>query len=226
MTDAELALLSLLINAPQSDDALHAQIDAQGLRRWTAIGIVSMYYVLEKLEKQGLIRSVPERLPVRVWAITPAGASVLQTAVLDLLGTPHPYARSFELGLANLHILKTSQVRAALQNYQQELSVRIRHAQHEQAREQAGKAAFQAGALYSHALAMLEAEQRWLETFTADWEAQAVEDVLPPPENHPPIPRIQQVVLPQDEDSVHKRTTIEADFRRTTPRPRPPTSNP
>ncbi len=221
MTDAELALLSLLLGEPKSDQELHATIEARGLRRWTAIGVSSMYYVIEKLERQGLVEGIAETLPTRTWRITSAGYGVLQTAVSDLLSTPHTSARGFELGLANLHVLKSSQVRAALQNYRQDLISRLARARTELEKERAGLASFQATALYSHNVSLLEAELNWLDQFVRDWEAQVVEEPEPalPPFN--PIPRMQQVILPQDEDSIHKRTTIQADYRRVTPRPHP-----
>ncbi len=219
MTDAELAILSLLLNGPQSDKDLHAEIEARGLRRWTAIGVSSMYYVLEKLERQGLVQRMPGDSPTRSWRITPAGFGVLQTAVSDLLSTPHSSARGFELGLANLHVLKSSQIRSALYNYRQDLMGRLQHSQVEWEKEINGASNFQTTALYSHHLAMLETELAWLDEFIIEWEAQVIEDEPPPMETPPPIPRMQQVVLPHDEDSVHKSTTVMAKFRRITLRP-------
>src|SRR5262245_35707003 len=129
MTDAELAILSLLAEGPSYDHELHATIEARGLRKWTAIGSSSMYYVLEKLEKQGLIEQVAgdrrDGKGPRRFQISPAGTGVLQTAVSDLLGTPHAYDKSFELGLANLHVLKSSQVRSALYNRRQDMAMRL-----------------------------------------------------------------------------------------------------
>jgi DNA-binding PadR family transcriptional regulator len=209
MTDAELAILSLLNDGIQSDIALHATIEARGLRRWTAIGVSSMYYILDKLVKQGLIEPLPDRAPERHWQITPAGFGVLQTAVSDLLATPHNIARGFELGLVNMHVLKPSQVRTALQNYLHEVGGRIQRARSEMAKEAANGNKFEIVALYSHTLSLLEAEQKWVQGFAADYDELGLQD---PPLNiveARPIPRIQQVVLPEDPDSIHKETTIQ-----------------
>ena len=220
MNDAELALLSLLSESthPQTDAELHSLIEARGLRRWTAIGVSSMYYMLEKLGQQGLIELLPELLPMRRWRLTEAGNSILQTAVSDLLGTPHAPSRSFELGLVNLHLLKTSQVRAALQNYRQALNTRRRITVIELEKEQGNTNSFQVNAFYSHALTMIDAETAWVEQFIEQWEKQAIEDPIPPIRPAEPIPRIQQVVLPQDPDSVHKGTTLQNAANRVTPR--------
>ncbi|MHB8748873.1 MAG: hypothetical protein ACYDBJ_06760 [Aggregatilineales bacterium] len=220
MNDAELALLSLLSEGPRSDIDLHNLIETRGLRRWTAIGLSSMYYILDKLTQQGLIEPLPAALPVRRWRMTDAGHNILQTAVSDLLGTPHPHARSFELGLANSHLLKTSQVRTALYNYRQGLQLREQLTRTELHKERGGANLMAITALYEHSLTLIESEIAWLNAFITAWEAQAVEEPLPPIEPPKPIPRILQVVLPQDPDSVHKRTTLQSEFSKSTRRSR------
>jgi DNA-binding PadR family transcriptional regulator len=148
MTDAELAILTLLNDGIQTDHALHAEIDSRGLRRWTAIGVSSMYYILEKLVKQGLVEAIHDHRPERAWRITQAGAGVLQTAIADLLSTPHTAQRGIEMGLANLHVLRPTQIHTALENYRHELTVRLTHAQAEIATEQKGTAKFATLAMY------------------------------------------------------------------------------
>jgi len=147
--------------------------------------------------------------------------SILQTALSDLLSTPHASSRSFELGLVNLHLLKTSQVRAALQNYRQALNTRRRVTVSELEKEKNKDNSFQVNSFYSHSLTMIDAEIAWLERFINEWEAQAIEDPIPPIRPSEPIPRIQQVVLPQDPDSVHKGTTLQNEVNRVTPHGRP-----
>lgn len=209
MTDAELAILSLLNDGIQSDIALHGEIEARGLRRWTAIGVSSMYYILEKLVKQGLVEPLPNKAPERAWQITPAGFGVLQTAVADLLGTPHNIARGFELGLVNLRVLKPSQVRTALQNYIHEIGGRINRSRSEMEKEKANNGKFEIVALYSHSISLLEAELKWVQGFAADYEKLGLQDPPIPVMEAKPIPRIQQVILPEDPDSIHKETTIQ-----------------
>jgi DNA-binding PadR family transcriptional regulator len=206
MTDAELAILSLLAEGPSYDNNLNDEIEARGLRKWTAIGQSSMYYVLDKLERQGLVEKVSDEFGHRKFHISAAGTGVLQTAVSDLLGTPHSHDKSFELGLANLHVLKPSQVQLALQSRQQDIAAQIAKLRIE--REQtAGN--FQIEALFDHNISMMESELNWLETFVPAWLAQipAVVEVVSEPNI---APRIKQVILPQDPDSVHKEVTRDA----------------
>ena len=219
MTDAELAILSLLAERELYDDELHATIEKRGLRRWTAIGSSSMYYVLEKLENQGLIERAAEEKGRRLHRISAAGIGVLQTSVVDLLSTPHANDRNFELGLANLHVLKPSQIRGALQSRRQDLAVKISRVSEER-KMIAGN--FAIDSLFDHHVKMMETELAWLDHFVVAWEAQAPEE--PEVVIEPSIaPRIKQVVLPQDPDSVHKHTTKEApnSNSRKTPPPNP-----
>lgn len=214
MTDAELAILSLLAEGPSYDHDLNAVIEQRGLRRWTAIGYSSMYYVLDKLQKQGLIDLLSDGHGHRKFQISPAGTGVLQTAVVDLLGTSHSHERSFELGLANLHILKPSQIRTALHNRRQDMAIKLDHLRMERDKTEGP---FQIIALFDHHIAMMESEMAWLDDFTIAWEAQAPaepEQVLEP--SNPS--RMKQVILPQDPDSIHKHSTRNAPpYSRATP---------
>ncbi len=214
MTDAELAILSLLSEGPSYDHDLNTAIEDRGLRKWTAIGHSSMYYVLDKLEHQGLIEQLAEEHGHRKFQISAAGVGVLQTAVADLLSTPHAYDKSFELGLANLHVLKPSQIHSALLSRRQDMAIKLTKLREER---KDADGIFQIDALFDHHIYMLEAEIAWLDEFTAAWEAQAPAE--PETVIEPSIaPRIKQVILPHDPDSVHKRTTRQSPpFKRTTP---------
>src|SRR5258708_1985065 len=105
MTDAELAILSLLSEGPSFDDELFMLIEQRGLRRWTAIGSSSMYYVLDKLESQGLIDRTAEEKGRRQHRISQAGGGVLQPSLVHLLSTPHARGRNFVLLLEKLPYL-------------------------------------------------------------------------------------------------------------------------
>lgn len=207
MTDAELAILGLLSEKSAYDHELNKLIDARGLRRWTAIGQSSMYYVLDKLEKQGLIQKTTEKNGQRKFNISPAGVGVLQTSISDLLSTTRAHDKSFELGLANMSVLKTNQIQSALLSRQAELRIHIEKLREQLALEKSN-GSFVSVSLFSHRLVMMEAELGWLNAFLVEWEAQA--PVEPEPNIEPAIiPRSRQVILPQDPDSIHKQTTRE-----------------
>lgn len=205
MTDAELTILSLLYEKPSYDHELNKIIEQRGIRRWAAIGVSSMYYVLDKLEQQGLVQHQTDENGRRLFSISSAGSGVLQTAIVDLLSTARAYDKGFEQGLANLSALKKSQILSALLGRQQDLALSIMHLRETYAREKS-TLPFALAAMYEHRLHMLEAELAWLKEFIPAWEAQAPDE--PELALEPNIvPRDRQVILPQDPDSIHKAAT-------------------
>lgn len=221
MTDAELAILSLIAEGPIHGYDLQTVIAERGLRAWTHIGVASIYYVLEKLERQGLVESTvtqgADDTARRQYQIASAGFGVLQTAVADLISTPREHADEFELGLANLPVLRSAQVRVALAAYRQELASRLALARERLAALQTAQAPFHVEAMLSHRVALLEAELAWIDRFIEAWEAQALpEEPAPAMSEAGEVPRMKQLVLPHDPDSPHRRPT-----RRL--RPTPPT---
>ncbi|MBN1315338.1 MAG: helix-turn-helix transcriptional regulator, partial [Anaerolineales bacterium] len=57
MTNAELAILSLIAEQPLHGYEIEQIIKKRGMRNWTEIGFSSIYYLLRKLEREGLISS-------------------------------------------------------------------------------------------------------------------------------------------------------------------------
>ncbi len=181
MTDAELAILGLLAEGPQHGYQIQRAIELRGVREWTTIGFSSVYYILNKLERDGLLESrlAPSRRgPVRkVYAITQAGQGVLQTALVDLLSTPHDRRSGFILGLANMHLLRPEQVRRALDAYESQLRTRL--AELNQSRAAQAESPLPIRAIYDYRLQMTLAELEWLREFRQAWEMQAPPS--PPP---------------------------------------------
>lgn len=217
MTDAELAVLSLVAEGPQHGYQIQQAIEERGVREWASIGFSSVYYVLNKLENDGLLESQVEpstRGPVRkVYSLTQAGRGVLQTAVADLLSNPHDAGSGFVLGLANMHLLRPEQVRHALDAYESKLRSRIaeinqRRAEHDQPEQ---SRSLQVVAIFDYSLHLLLAELAWLSEFRQAWEAQTgpaiprrdplADPVIRTPADTPPPARTEQ--LPRSEPPAH-----------------------
>jgi DNA-binding PadR family transcriptional regulator len=177
MTDAELAILSLVAEGPQHGYQIQQAIEVRGIREWTNIGFSSVYYVLNKLESDGLLDSqlTPSaRGPARkVYELTKAGRGVLQTAVADLLSTPRDRGSGFALGLANMHLLRPDQVRRALDAYESKLRSRIADLNAARA-EHFGVAddpPLQVVALFDYSQRLLITELEWMNEFRQAWES-------------------------------------------------------
>jgi DNA-binding PadR family transcriptional regulator len=175
MTDAELTILSLVAEAPRHGYEIQQIIDERGLREWLTIGFSSIYYILNKLERQAMLIShlqSDSRGPARkIYTVTEAGRGVLQTAVAELLRQPRSLGTGFELGLVNLQSLKPRQVYQVLHHHEIDLKQRIDAVDNAWRNHQTenGGASEHIAALYTHSLAMMRAELEWLSAFLDMW---------------------------------------------------------
>ncbi len=175
MTDAELSILSLVAEGPRYGYELQQIIDERGLREWLTIGFSSIYYILNKLEQQSLLTGTlfPEgRGPARkVYEITEAGRGILQTAIAELLREPRSLGSGFELGLANLGALKPAHVYQVLRHHQADLKIRLDAIKLAWQRHQdENHSGDHIHALYTHSIAMMQAELEWMNGFLNDWK--------------------------------------------------------
>lgn len=179
MTNAELALLSLLSEQPRHGYDIEKVIDERGMRDWTEIGFSSIYYLLRKLEKEGLIEGEweghPGRGPARkVYALTPEGMSAVLDGVLEALSTPQPLFPPIQLGLANLPGVPKQKALAALLKYRKALLARSQAVQKK--RDLQRPLPLFVEAMFSYSLAMIRAEHDWLGTFIQSLEEHDVQD--------------------------------------------------
>ncbi len=176
MTNAELAILSLVAEGPRHGYQIEQVIEQRGMREWTEVGFSSIYYLLNKLEKDGLVEGRTERQagrgPARkVYHITPAGEEGLRAGVLDALSAPRRYYSPLQLGLANLPRISHAEALSALGQYRDGLAARLEHV--EATRERQQPLPYFVDAMFSHSITMIEAELRWIKQLTAQLMDQA-----------------------------------------------------
>jgi DNA-binding PadR family transcriptional regulator len=130
MTDAELAVLSLVAECPRHGYEIEQVIAERGMRDWTDVGFSSIYYLLGKLEKAGLVEArgdgSPGRGPARrVFAPTAEGFSSWTDASLRALSDPHA-KMPFLLGLSGLPGLPEDRALEAERECRRALDERLR----------------------------------------------------------------------------------------------------
>jgi DNA-binding PadR family transcriptional regulator len=176
MTDAELTILSLLAQGPRFGHEIQRIIDERGLRDWLAIGFSSVYYLLNKFERQNMVISElrPEGAgaPRKLYSLTEAGRGILQTGISDLLRMPHSIGAGFELGLANLYVLRPAQVYQVLSHHREDLIDQLKAVKelwhhHQEADDIDTRHDLRA--LYTHSIARMEADLQWIVSFLEDW---------------------------------------------------------
>ena len=164
MTESELAVLSLVTETPRHGYAIEETIEERGMREWTDIGFSSIYYLLAKLEQDGLVAKQPSQTslgPARsVYAPTAKGRRALRSAVAEALSTPQPSGSKLLLGLSNLPVLTPADGRQALTGYGQQIATRL--ADLRRRRGEQAPLPPHVDAMFDYGEALLETELAWV----------------------------------------------------------------
>jgi DNA-binding PadR family transcriptional regulator len=126
-SDSELLILGLIAEMPRHGYELEGIIEERGMREWTQIGFSSIYYVLGKLEQQGLVLAqIPESVRSRKrYELTEKGRQVLIEQTRAALKTIQPTYPSLLLGMIHMAALSREQALDALRSRQAALSNEI-----------------------------------------------------------------------------------------------------
>ena len=174
MTNAELAILSLVAEQPRHGYEIEQVIQARGMREWTEVGFSSIYYLLKKLERRGLVEGhleAAERGPARkIYRLTPAGGEALRVGVLDALSVPRRCYPLLQLGLANLPAVAPAEALAALRRYRERLAERLSHVASRW--EQQRPLPDFVDAMFDHSVTIIRAELDWVTRVVAKLEEQ------------------------------------------------------
>ena len=174
MTNAELAILSLVAESPRHGYEIEHVIEERGMRDWTEVGFSSIYYLLNKLERAALIKSQLQqsagRGPARkVYSITLEGRHAHLEGSLEALGLPQSGSSSFLLGLSSFPALPRDHVLRALNEYIHRLNKRL--SQMIQRRDSQSPIQPFVEAMFDYSYTMIQAELKWLDKFRKDVEA-------------------------------------------------------
>jgi DNA-binding PadR family transcriptional regulator len=176
MTNAELAVLSLVAEQPRHGYQIEQIIEERGMRRWTEVGFSSIYFLLKKLEHGGFIEGrlqKTERGPARkVYHATKTGQEAFHAAIIEVLSVPQPSPRPLMLGLANLPSLSSKEALTALSQYSEHLEEKmgILRAVLE---SNLHPHPYFVDAMFELGLMVMQAELEWVEKFTKQIQEQS-----------------------------------------------------
>ncbi|MGK5672609.1 PadR family transcriptional regulator [Micromonospora sp. URMC 106] len=163
LTPAELTVLGLVIERARHGYDLEQVIEQRGIRQWSDVGFSSIYYLLAKLEKRGLVH-VPEAPAApksrRVFHATAEGREVAARTALALIEEPRPVPHPLLVGVANLLLLSDREYAQALRTRLARVEARIESVQ--AARQAQAPLPPPAREVFSYSLSLLEAERQWL----------------------------------------------------------------
>lgn len=162
LTNAAFAVLGLVAEKPRHGYALEQVIHERGMRDWTEIGFSSIYFVLDKLQKAGLVvAKKPKGAKARkIFSVTPEGFAVLEARTLEAIAVPHPVYPSLLLGLANWPVLPPEMAFGALLDRQKAIretliAVRARRLNQQPMPDFVDE-------MFAFSVRQLEAEEKWL----------------------------------------------------------------
>ncbi|AEV34538.1 transcriptional regulator, PadR-like family [Pseudovibrio sp. FO-BEG1] len=163
LTDSELLVLGLVSEMPRHGYELEQIIEQRGMREWTQIGFSSIYFVLGKLEKKGLITAEKPAgtKAKKSYLMTEAGQQALIIQTLSALTTVRPTYSSLLMGMIHWPALQREQALDALSQRGkaiQEEIIRIEGIQLDQQ-----PLPDHVDALFDYSIAQLKSEADWLQ---------------------------------------------------------------
>ncbi|MEU4741038.1 GyrI-like domain-containing protein [Actinosynnema sp. NPDC023658] len=165
LTDGELTVLGLLLEQPRHGYDLERVIEERGVRAWTALGFSSIYYVLDKLAKRGLVEQTgppPSGKSRATFRVTESGRDQCLAATRDALEEVSPVRARVLIGLANSPALPDAEVATGLARRLDALRATL--AEVRAARADQGPLPAAADAIFDHSEAMLTADIGWTGT--------------------------------------------------------------
>lgn len=119
LSNVELIVLSLINEKPAYAYEIEKQIEARNMRLWVKIGIASIYQVLERLHRRGLVQFSIERegkAPERKrYSLTTEGRDELKSSVKTLLGKLEWYFLDLNVAIEGSDILSVVELEECLQ---------------------------------------------------------------------------------------------------------------
>jgi len=172
-SDSELLILGLIAEMPRHGYELEQVIERREMREWTRIGFSSIYYVLGKLEKKGLVQAdQPETVKAKKrYKLTETGKKVLIDQTLAALTIVQPTHPSLLLGMINFSVLTREQVLGALKTRKEAVAAEMKRIEKIHFDQQ--PLPDHVDAIFEYSMGQLTAESFWINRTFAYLETKA-----------------------------------------------------
>lgn len=125
LSNKETTLLGLLAEEPMHAYKIEHEIKERAMREWTEISVSSVYKLLRKMERDGLISSdiniSKNNLTQKIYAITPRGEQMLKDKIIQIISEPEKMIYRIDLATSNLNKLTKEEAITGLNEYRQKL---------------------------------------------------------------------------------------------------------
>jgi len=166
MTHGEIILLRLLNRSDYYGYQLDRIIEDHHMRQWAGIGFSSIYNLLNKLEKKGLVVSHFEKehgSPRRkVYSITGEGQGELKKEVKKMLKEPAEIHDDFTVGMVVSDVLSDDEFTRSMADYREHLMKKIQILERKMPESVRQKERVMLA--FDRVKHLLDAEIRWIES--------------------------------------------------------------
>jgi len=169
LTNAELAILSLIAEHPRHGYELEQIIEERGMREWTEVAFSSIYFILNGLVRKGLADSLLQpaasRGPAKkVFSATTQGYAALHDGIFLAISIADHDNQRFLLGLSCLPLLTNAEVEKAFQERMATLASKIKEFSRHPAFSIPGFPSH-VRAMFEYSTALIQTELEWSERF-------------------------------------------------------------
>lgn len=175
LSNIEVVLLSIVNEKPSYAYEIDKIIEKRDMRKWVKIGVASIYQVLERLERKGLLFSRREkegRMPVRKrYYITEAGKAVMKEASLKLLSEMEWYYLDLNVGLESSDLLTPEEIADCFRKRLGKVNANIRKL----CKFYRGEKLFKGRVIIKNLIYFREAEKKFLEDMLRELEQEVLE---------------------------------------------------
>jgi DNA-binding PadR family transcriptional regulator len=169
LSNAEAALLGLLSEKPMHPYEIEQEVRYRDMRFWTELSMSSIYKLLRKLEKEGLVYKKEQRSPEnrlrKLYSISTVGERKLKSKIMGLLSEPEHTRWQVDIGTYNSNLLPEKELKESLHDYKQALREKITGYRNLQKFLEDSKCPRYRLAVAIRPVYLLEAEINWVNSF-------------------------------------------------------------
>ncbi|HEC45013.1 MAG TPA: PadR family transcriptional regulator [Bacteroides sp.] len=129
LSNAEAALMGLLSEQPMHPYQIEKEVKYRDMRFWTELSMSSIYKLLRKLEKAGLVIKKEEKSPEnrlrKLYSLTSEGERKLKAKIGTLLSEPEHTRWNVDIGTYNSNLISEKDVQEAMHEYRLSLREKI-----------------------------------------------------------------------------------------------------
>lgn len=130
ISNAEAALLGLISEGPMHPYQIEQEVKYRDMRFWTELSMSSIYKLLRRLEKEGLVsredKVSPENRLRKLYSISKEGKKALKMKIEHILSVPEHTRWQVDIGMYNLNLISDNKVWDSLSKYKIALQEKVK----------------------------------------------------------------------------------------------------